>query len=175
MLTCSSVDQLHVPYIFPQESGGRADVQWASFLHASTPKTLPLDTATNLAKPDSLYGLMALAMHKSTSLDSSSKNHITGSQAAETHNSADFQVGCDDGNGAPSFALVSALPYSAKQLHRAGHQFELQPDGDTHVLLDAFHMGVGGDDSWSPSVHTKYLLPPAVFRFGVAFVPILDR
>jgi beta-galactosidase len=27
------VDELHVPYIFPGECGGRADVRWATFLN----------------------------------------------------------------------------------------------------------------------------------------------
>ena len=35
----------------------------------------------------------------------------------------------------------------------AKHDCELRPDAFTHLHLDAAHMGVGGDDSWSPSCH----------------------
>ena len=28
------------------------------------------------------------------------------------------------------------------------------------VHLDHKHMGLGGDDSWSPCVHEQYLVPP---------------
>jgi len=35
----------------------------------------------------------------------------------------------------------------------AKHDYELVPDKYTHLHLDHRHMGVGGDDSWSPSLH----------------------
>ena len=35
----------------------------------------------------------------------------------------------------------------------AKHDYELVPDAYTHLHLDHRHMGVGGDDSWSPSLH----------------------
>lgn len=38
-------------------------------------------------------------------------------------------------------------------LMAAKHDYELCADGYTHLHLDAAHMGVGGDDSWSPSCH----------------------
>lgn len=170
---------MHVPYIFPQESGGRADVLWAAFLPSHPSSTLLLD---NPAIPPQLtapkYGLIALALHKSTSQHPPNHCIDSGSRAVDTAalpNSASVTAAeaCTDAASVPpSFALVSALPHSVKELHRARHQFELQPDGETHVLLDAFHMGVGGDDSWSPSVHKQYLLPPSVFQFGVAFSPV---
>lgn len=33
-------------------------------------------------------------------------------------------------------------------------------------------MGVGGDDSWTPSVHSKYLLPPTQYKYSVRLSPI---
>eukprot|EP00955_Chlamydomonas_euryale_P002246 24497-Chlamydomonas_euryale.AAC.1 len=33
-------------------------------------------------------------------------------------------------------------------------------------------MGVGGDDSWSPSVHAQYLVPPAAYGFSLALIPV---
>ena len=43
--------------------------------------------------------------------------------------------------------------YSIATLMAAKHDYELQADGFTHLHLDHRHMGVGGDDSWSPSLH----------------------
>ena len=43
-------------------------------------------------------------------------------------------------------------------LSLARHDYELQPDGINHVYLDHLHMGLGGDDSWSPSVHEVHTL-----------------
>ncbi|KAL6744638.1 hypothetical protein V8C86DRAFT_3127644 [Haematococcus lacustris] len=41
----------------------------------------------------------------------------------------------------------------------------------THLSLDYRHMGVGGDDSWSPSVHPEFLVPPAQYTFSFALLP----
>ena len=41
----------------------------------------------------------------------------------------------------------------------------------THLHLDHAHMGDGGDDSWSPSVHLEYLVPPAVYSFSLTLCP----
>lgn len=30
-------------------------------------------------------------------------------------------------------------------------------------------MGLGGDDSWSPCVHDKYLVPPVEYSFSIRF------
>ena len=35
----------------------------------------------------------------------------------------------------------------------AKHDYELEADNYTHLHIDHRHMGAGGDDSWSPSVH----------------------
>jgi hypothetical protein len=42
--------------------------------------------------------------------------------------------------------------YSLAALSAARHEHELVPGRRVHVHLDAAHMGLGGDDSWSPSV-----------------------
>ena len=83
---------LHVPYLFPGECGGRADVRWLA------------------------VGSVGLA-----SLGES-----------------------------PLQANVSRFPLAS--FSGAGHDEELVADGSLHVHLDAGHMGVGGDDSWSPAV-----------------------
>jgi len=48
--------------------------------------------------------------------------------------------------------------YSMSNLSLARHDYDLQPDGINHVYLDHLHMGLGGDDSWSPSVHEVDIL-----------------
>ena len=40
-----------------------------------------------------------------------------------------------------------------RNLSLARHDYELEADSMNHVYLDHRHMGLGGDDSWSPSVH----------------------
>lgn len=35
------------------------------------------------------------------------------------------------------------------------------------IHLDHKHMGLGGDDSWSPCVHEQYLIPPVPYSFSV--------
>ena len=54
----------------------------------------------------------------------------------------------------------SALHVSPKDLMAADHSWELKPGKKTWLILDGFHMGVGGDDGWSVSVHPEYVLRP---------------
>lgn len=53
---------------------------------------------------------------------------------------------------APGAPRVRAR-YTMASLMAAKHDYELKADAHTHVHLDHRHMGVGGDDSWSPSLH----------------------
>jgi hypothetical protein len=39
--------------------------------------------------------------------------------------------------------------------------------------LDHRHMGLGGDDSWSPCVPEQYLLPPMRYAFSLRLCPML--
>mmetsp|Transcript_1417 Transcript_1417/g.4107 ORF Transcript_1417/g.4107 Transcript_1417/m.4107 type:complete len:1200 (-) Transcript_1417:2086-5685(-) len=75
------------------------------------------------------------------------------------------------GDGVPSFHL-NASRFSSDNLADATHDYELKPDAIVHLHLDHAHMGVGGDDSWSPSVHEEFLVPPAVYCFGVELSPV---
>ncbi|PUX63285.1 beta-galactosidase small subunit-related protein, partial [Cronobacter sakazakii] len=40
-----------------------------------------------------------------------------------------------------------------------------QPEVGIWLTIDGFHMGVGGDDSWTPSVHPEYLLTAREYRY----------
>ncbi|KXZ55456.1 hypothetical protein GPECTOR_2g1005 [Gonium pectorale] len=138
------VRHMHTPYVFPQESGGREDVRWLALL--PSPSTDPG------AVPPPPLGLAALAPPA----------------AAPLH--------------------VSVSQYSLEAVHAARHWHEVaaeQPDegaaaaaaggggggGRVFFHLDAAHMGVGGDDSWSPSVHPEFLLPPALYEWRMALAP----
>lgn len=70
---------------------------------------------------------------------------------------------------------MNLSPYSMAQLHTAKHEYELSlamQQRGAFVMLDSEHMGVGGDDSWSPSVHEQYLVRPGLHSFSLALLPI---
>jgi len=52
----------------------------------------------------------------------------------------------------------SVSPFGQTQLSAAKHTPDLINDGHLHVCIDHQYMGIGGDDSWSPSVHPEFLL-----------------
>ncbi|WP_375750499.1 beta-galactosidase [Vibrio sp. HN007] len=60
----------------------------------------------------------------------------------------------------------SVSRYSQFNLTQAKHTNELEADDCLYVRLDGFSMGIGGDDSWSPSVHSEYLLEDSQYKFG---------
>lgn len=43
------------------------------------------------------------------------------------------------------------------------------------VHLDHMHMGIGGDDSWTPCVHPQYLVPPQPYQFSIRFCPLTPQ
>ncbi|CNH37573.1 beta-galactosidase [Yersinia pekkanenii] len=59
--------------------------------------------------------------------------------------------------------------YSTQQLMAISHQHLLKPEQGTWLNIDGFHMGVGGDDSWSPSVHTEDLLTDEIYQYQVCW------
>lgn len=61
------------------------------------------------------------------------------------------------------------------ELHSAKHEWELRPDGQLHVHLDCAHMGLGGDNSWMPTVHQEFLVEPGVFELEFLLAPRGDR
>ncbi|MFC5704723.1 beta-galactosidase [Aeromonas eucrenophila] len=60
----------------------------------------------------------------------------------------------------------SVSRYSQQQLAQARHQTDLRAEGGLHLCLDGFHMGVGGDDSWSQSVRSEYWLRPGSYHWN---------
>jgi beta-galactosidase len=52
----------------------------------------------------------------------------------------------------------SVSPYGFEQLKTATHDHQLVRASHLHLCIDGFHMGVGGDDSWTPSTKPRHLL-----------------
>ncbi|KAG5189277.1 glycosyl hydrolases family 2, TIM barrel domain-containing protein [Tribonema minus] len=77
-----------------------------------------------------------------------------------------------DSSSAPSLSIAVAEPF-AFSAHRllpedldVKHPEELPARPFTAVNLDHSIMGIGGDDSWSASVHAEHLILPGHFRFA---------
>ena len=60
----------------------------------------------------------------------------------------------------------SVSPYGQAQLHAARHTHELQAQENVYVYLDGYHMGIGGDDSWSPTVKPEFLLEAKTYSWA---------
>lgn len=67
---------------------------------------------------------------------------------------------------------MTASYFSTAELDRATHNEELVEGEDIEVHLDHKHMGLGGDDSWTPCVHDKYLLPAVPYSFSMRLCPL---
>jgi beta-galactosidase len=65
--------------------------------------------------------------------------------------------------------LFAVSAYSQNQLAEAKHTHDLVPDNIVHLHIDHQHMGVGGDDSWSPSTHKEYLLARKQYSYSLTF------
>lgn len=60
--------------------------------------------------------------------------------------------------------------YSQAQLRETSHRHLLKQEPGVWLNLDGFHMGVGGDDSWSPSVSPEFLLQQPHYHYAVSWV-----
>ncbi|WP_342321841.1 beta-galactosidase [Kosakonia sp. BYX6] len=56
--------------------------------------------------------------------------------------------------------------YSDAQLRETTHHHLLCEEAGCWLHIDAFHMGIGGDDSWSPSVSPEYILRDETVRYA---------
>ncbi|MFT6986482.1 MAG: beta-galactosidase [Psychromonas sp.] len=57
--------------------------------------------------------------------------------------------------------------YSQNNVAEAKHTHQLRAEDKIYLRLDGFHMGVGGDDSWSPSVHHEFRLTQRRYQYQV--------
>lgn len=59
--------------------------------------------------------------------------------------------------------------FSQQNLSEARHTCNLVANPCVYLRIDGFHMGVGGDDSWTPSVHSQYQLTERQYRYRLRF------
>ena len=163
----AALGDLATPYVWPQENGGRADVSWAALTGAGA----------------GAGGLAFVCTHNATpaawpSAADAARDGASAAAAAAIPDAPAWEAAQAAG---PALQLFSAARHSWRELDAARHQHELKAadcdggahgGGVVHVHLDAAHMGVGGDDSWSPSVHAAYLVAPREYAFGIALLPL---
>jgi len=65
----------------------------------------------------------------------------------------------------------SVSQYAQQQLAQAKHTHDLQAEEKIYLRLDHQHMGVGGDDSWSPSVHPEFQLTDKRYCYRLNLQP----
>jgi hypothetical protein len=144
-----------VDYVYPQESGGRADAAWVSLSDGAGGGLSFVCTAAPVSKAAAGGGGGAASARPALALFSASRAGWRAVQEA----ARPYQVPAIEARHAAAAAAA------------AGHDGGSAGGGVVHVHLDAAHMGVGSDDSWSPSVHDAYLVPPGEYAFGVALLP----
>jgi beta-galactosidase len=59
--------------------------------------------------------------------------------------------------------------FAQSVLTNATHTNQLIADRCIFLRMDSQHMGVGGDDSWSPSVHPEFLISDKHVRYKLSF------
>ncbi|MDH5924922.1 beta-galactosidase [Vibrio lentus] len=63
----------------------------------------------------------------------------------------------------------SVSRFGQQQLQQAKHTCDLVEQEQLFVYIDGFHMGIGGDDSWTPSVHDEFKLLEEHYHYQVRF------
>ncbi|MRS16670.1 beta-galactosidase [Enterobacteriaceae bacterium RIT691] len=59
--------------------------------------------------------------------------------------------------------------YSQQQLRDTSHRHLINEEPGSWLTINGFHMGVGGDDSWSPSVSPEYLLTEPHYHYAFSW------
>ena len=126
---------MHVPYIVPGENGGRADVSWLALRRREVMLERPLTIKGN-------------KFRASARTDRDTVTPAPG-----------LLVSIPGGK----VAQVSVQQYSLEDLESSSHEYQLEEARSRRrhspCARDHLHMGVGGDDSWTPNVHPEYLIP----------------
>jgi len=140
-----AVDDMHVPYIYPSENGGRADATWLTVRDDVSGSGLLIEYFCDDAPaPDD-----AALMSGGGGGGVEPANAVAGLRPMGTKG-----------------AQLSLSRFTLSALDRAAHQWELGTfdalkDMPVEVHVDTAHCGIGGDVSWLPSVHAQYLVSPA--------------
>jgi beta-galactosidase len=83
-----------------------------------------------------------------------------------------------DGNGyglrivGGPLVSVNVHDFSDAALLKAKETQRVAKDGNIHVSVDLQQMGLGGDDSWSPRVHSEFQLKESAYGYSFELMPI---
>jgi len=96
-------------------------------------------------------------------LDAMHTNYIFPSENGLRCDVSEAQIGTATISGRFHFAVSR---YGREQLTESTHYHQLRPESGLHVSIDGYHMGIGGDDSWTPSTKPRYLLERTFYQWG---------
>ena len=68
---------------------------------------------------------------------------------------------------------VSVHNYSLDNLSNARHTYDVKDEDYVTLNVDWKQAGIGGDDSWTPSIHPQYLLGKGKYQYRFR-VKVLD-
>jgi len=76
-----------------------------------------------------------------------------------------------------SGVLNTSVSHASDQdLSRSAHEHEIVNEPELQVMLDHVVMGVGGDNSWEPCVHQKYLVPSGkTYEWTMSVIPMRSQ
>jgi beta-galactosidase len=133
-LYSADISTLHTPYVAPSENGGRGGVRWMALMPEQTVSSCGCPIIVAVSQPvDSSEGCQPWPLDDADAVKASGKHPVF------------FPRDCFH---------FSASYYSTEDLYAAKHDHELPTGGPCYLHLDGVHMGVGGDDSWTPSVRS---------------------
>ena len=175
----TSIDSLHVPYIRPSENGNRCDIDWLQ---------ISSDIYYNDKSSDESVDNNNNSDHLSASTSSSSltpesfnQNDNNKIEINQTDFNSDDDSVIDGGDGVIDDKIscrfhssklfnFSAQYYTTEDLMQIPNSKDLETFKRKFISLniDGYLMGIGGDDSWTASVHEEYLLKhKQVYNFDV--------
>ena len=166
----ASIDSLHVPYIRPSENGNRCDIDWLQI----SSDVYYTENSRNKSGDDSLTNsrtsdqLSASTSASSVTPDIANQGDNTNGEISQI----DFNSDNDSADASIIDDKISCRIHSSKlfnfsaQYHTTEDLMQIPNSKDLEALkrkfislnIDGHLMGIGGDDSWTASVHEEYLL-----------------
>ena len=145
----AAVAALHVPYIAPSENGGREAARWLALM----PGTASNEPDSDGDSPDRSAGCPSLIVAHTPPAN---LPHGAATRPWGVRNAPNAPAEATKPDGGEVFVPADGLHFSASyystaELLKARHEHELE-GGACRLHVDGAHMGVGGDDSWTPSV-----------------------
>jgi beta-galactosidase len=149
----TDVDKMHVSYTVPGECGGRADVRWVRMMRDAATADNGDNDDDDEGKGDGgvrnksiLFRYEQMdAVHAPDEVPLSGHSLIGRKQEPTTIRPAGSEG-----------AQISVSRFSRQELHRKKHDWELRTSNSIYLHIDTVHMGLGGDNSWTPGVHQQY-------------------